>query len=142
MGVLNIRHTGLVVRNLDESLKFYLSLGFSIVSCVQEDSNFISIISAKSDVILKTVKLIAPNNDMIELLDYGDNGIPRNRSMFEFGIAHIAFTVDDVWNLHEELCLKGIKFNSKPKHSVDRKAIVVFCLSPEGTFIELVEIQK
>lgn len=142
MGVLNIRHTGMVVKDLEKSLKFYLNLGFSISTCVQEDSTFISKISAKPGIVLKTVKLVSQNNSMIELLDYGNNGLPKKQSMFEHGIAHIAFTVDDIWGIYKDLCQKGIKFNSRPENSIDGKAIVVFCISPEGTFIELVEILK
>ncbi len=142
MKVLNIRHTGLVVKDLEESLKFYLNLGFCISICAQEDSTFISKISAKTGIELKTVKLTSPNNDMIELLDYGKDGISKEQSMFEHGIAHIAFTVNDVWSLYRELIQNGIEFNSRPENSVDGKAIVVFCLAPEGTFIEFVEMLK
>ena len=85
---------------------------------------------------------MAPDNSMIELLDYGEYKILKKRSMFESGIAHIAFTVDDVWDIYRELCQKGIVFNSRPENSVDGKVIVVFCISPEGTFIELVELLK
>ncbi len=142
MKVLNIRHTGIVVRNLKESLKFYLNLGFTICSDVQEDSKFISRISTKPNILLRTVKLITSNNDMIELLDYGMDGIFKERSMFESGVAHIAFTVDNVWVVYKELLQKRIKFNSCPIKSPDGKAIVVFCISPENTFIELVEMIK
>ena len=140
--IQNIRHTGIVVKDIEASLKFYLGLGFTIVSCILEPTKFIDKISAATDINLKTAKLIAPDKCMIELLDYGNNTIFRTQLMFETGIAHIAFTVNNIWDMYKELCGKGIQFNSEPQNSPDGKAIVVFCRAPEGTFIELVEVRK
>lgn len=138
--IKNIRHTGIVVRDLEESLHFYKLLGFKIYKRVKESVNFISKISAKEGVILETIKLTAPNDSMIELLEYGKDKLQEERTMFGLGIAHIAFTVENVEEVYNKLRKKEIKFNSPPETSPDGYAKVVFCKAPEGSFIELVEI--
>ncbi len=140
MRIKNIRHIGLVVKDLEESLKFYMSLGFTHHSFRKEDSDFIDAISGTTNIQLTTTRLILPNNDMIELLNYGKQITKKTRTLFENGIAHFAMTVEDIYSIYNFLIEKNIKFISEPKKSADDKAIVVFCISPEGTFIELVEV--
>lgn len=140
MKVLNIRHTGIVVKNLEESLKFYLNLGFVPHAYTEEDPKFISRISAKTILALKTVKLVTPNKDMIELLDYREDTVKEICSMFQIGVAHIAFTVDNLDEIYNNLLREGIEFNSGPQLSPNKYAKVVFCKAPEGSFIELVEV--
>ena len=60
--------------------------------------------------------------------------------MYEIGIAHIAFTVDDVNAAYDRLKNEGVSFISAPKVSPDGYAKVAFCRAPEGTFVELVEV--
>lgn len=138
--ITNIRHTGIVVKNLEESLHFYTLLGFTVSVMAAEVTGFISKISAKTGVDLTTIKLLAPDGSMIELLDYKRNVILLERTMFGTGIAHIAFTVHNVEEVYKELRAEGIKFNSTPQVSPTGYAKVVFCKAPEGTFIELVEV--
>ncbi len=138
--IKNIRHTGIVVKNLEESLRFYQLLGFTIYQRAKESVDFISKISDKEGIVLNTVKLLAPNNSMMELLDYGKDKMQTERTMFETGMAHIAFTVEDLEEVYNRLKEKGIYFNSSPQISPNRYAKVVFCRAPEGTFIELVEV--
>jgi len=137
--IKNIRHTGIVVEDMAASLNFYLSLGFRILKETNEAINFISFISDKENISLKTIKLITPNWEMIELLDYRSDKIKVNTSMFKTGLAHIAFTVENLDDVFDKLLKRGVSFNSIPQISPDKKAKVVFCKAPEGTYIELVE---
>ena len=145
--IKNIRHTGLVVRDMKQSMKFYLALGFEVKIEAIEDKIFIDTISGKNIVRLHTVKLESPcENDscwatnMIELLDYGEDTVHSYRILTANGCAHIAFTVDDVDKVYEKLSTDfNTYFLSKPTVTPDKKAKVVFCKAPEGTYIELVE---
>ena len=140
--IKNIRHTGIVVINLEESLNFYCDLlGFKIVKQMEEVGDYIDNISSLRKVKTTTIKLISPSGQMIELLKYNSHPTEqRTREICEIGISHIAFTVDDLDMEYERLKSKEIQFNSPPQLSPDGYAKGTFCRAPEGTLIELVEV--
>jgi catechol 2,3-dioxygenase-like lactoylglutathione lyase family enzyme len=145
--IKNIRHTGLVVKDLEQSIEFYLALGFEVKADNIENKPFIDIISCMDITRLHTIKMIIrhENNNcwvegMIELLDYGEDTVHIHRLLTANGCAHIAFTVDNLDVIYEQLSTKlNIYFLSGPTITPDKKAKVAFCKAPEGTFIELVE---
>lgn len=123
--MFKIRHTGIVVDNLEKSLEFYKEfLELDIIKRDIEEGEFISTILG-NEVIVKTCKL----TEKIELLEYV-KGKGKN---------HIAFTVADIDYEYKVLKSLGVKFISEPQISPDGKAKVVFCHAPEGTLIELVQ---
>ena len=140
--IKDIRHTGIVVINLEASLHFYRDLlGFQTVKQMEEAGDYIDAISSLRNVKVITVKMISPSGQMIELLKYHSHSAEqRMREICEIGISHIAFTVDDLDMEYERLKSKEIQFNSPPQLSPDGYAKVSFCRAPEGTLIELVEV--
>ena len=71
----NIRHLGLVVKDMNKALIFYRDLlGLKIQGITEEKGFFINQILSKDNVILKTIKLSAnDNNTRIELIQYISN---------------------------------------------------------------------
>ena len=140
--IKDIRHTGIVVTNLEASLHFYRDLlGFQIAKQMEEAGDYIDNISSLRDVKVTTVKMTSPSGQMIELLKYLSH--PReqkSREICDIGIAHIAFTVEDLNSEHARLEGEGVPFNAPPQLSPDGYAKVTFCRAPEGTLIELVEV--
>ena len=140
--IKDIRHTGIVVADLEASLYFYHDLlGFQITKKMEEAGDYIDDISSLRNVKVTTVKMTSPSGQMIELLKYHSHPAEQKMSeICELGISHIAFTIDDLDIEYERLQNKGIQFNSPPQLSPDGYAKVTFCRAPEGTLIELVEI--
>ena len=140
--IKDIRHTGIVVIDLEESLRFYRDLlGFQIAKQMEESGDYIDNISSLRNVRVTTVKMTSPSGQMIELLKYHSHSAEqKRREICEIGISHIAFTVDDLNFAYEKLKDKGIQFNSPPQLSPDGYAKVAFCRAPEGTLVELVEV--
>ena len=68
--ILNTRHVGIVVSNLNKSLEFYISLGFSINSRQIERGPVISQIVGIEEVEVETVKLATDTGVSIELLNH------------------------------------------------------------------------
>lgn len=140
--IKDIRHTGIVVIDLEESLHFYRDLlGFQIAKQMEESGNYIDNISSLHNVKVTTVKLTSPAGQMIELLKYHSH--PKERKMqriWEIGISHIALTVDDLDTEYKKLKEQEIQFNASPQLSPDGYAKVTFCRAPEGTLVELVEV--
>lgn len=136
-----IRHTGIVVSDLDKALYFYRDiLGLEIQREMNETGEYIDNLSTLKGVRVKTIKMAAEDSNLIELLYYESHPRkPVNRDICDIGHSHIAFTVENLDNEYQRLKGKGIRFNCAPQVSQDGKAKVVFCRDPEGNFIELVE---
>ena len=129
--IKDIRHTGIVVFDLNRSMHFYVEkLGFKVLKRMNESGPFIDKILGLKNEEVYTVKMILKNHQMIELLDFTINKKEmKENHINDVGPTHLAFTVDD-----------GIEFISEPKISPDGYAKIAFCKAPEGTFIELVEL--
>jgi catechol 2,3-dioxygenase-like lactoylglutathione lyase family enzyme len=140
--IKNIRHTGIVVSDLERSLCFYRDLlGFKITKEMEEFGDYIDAISALHHVKVTTIKMAAPDGQLIELLFYHSHPCKQTlRNICDIGIAHVAFTVDSLGQVYDRLRMEGIPFNAPPQVSPDGYAKVTFCRAPEGTLIELVEV--
>lgn len=138
-----IRHTGIVVTNLEESLHFYRDLlGFKIVKQMEESGDFIDKITGLKDVKVTTVKMAADDGNLIELLYYHSHlrEASSNSEICRIGVSHIAFTVEDLDMEYDRLMKAGVEFNSPPQRSPNHFAKVTFCKGPDSVLIELVEV--
>jgi catechol 2,3-dioxygenase-like lactoylglutathione lyase family enzyme len=142
--VKEIRHTGIVVDDLKKSLWFYKEkMGFRIFSHMDESGCFIDKILGMKSLMVTTVKMTLKDKQMIELLDFSTH--KKNilqRSINDIGLTHLAFTVDNLDEMYNDFLRDGVEFISAPEISKDGKVKVAFCKAPEGTYIELVELQK
>ena len=140
--IKDIRHTGIVVFDLDRSMHFYMEkLGFKVLKRMNESGSFTDQILGLENIEVTTVKMVIKNNQMIELLDFSmNNKVMKEKNINDIGPTHLAFTVDDVEKMYSDFVDDGIEFISEPKISPDGYAKVAFCKAPEGTFIELVEL--
>ncbi len=143
MKMKNIRHTGIVVSDMERSVKFYRDvLGLKPVIDFTEEGEFIDTISDLKDVRLHMIKLVAEDGGMIELLHYVSHpqAVREGNKLYELGPAHAAFAVEDVEGAYAELTGKGVRCNSEPTISPDGKAKLFFCQDPDGTFLEIVQM--
>ena len=140
--IKEIRHTGIVVDELSKSLWFYKDkMGFKIFKQMDESGQFIDQILGITDIMVTTVKMTL-NNQMIELLDFSSHKkLLLNKSINDIGPTHLAFTVENLDEIYSDFIGNGIEFISSPKVSIDGNVKVAFCKAPEGTYIELVELQ-
>lgn len=140
-----IRHTGIIVSDLKESLHFYRDLlGLKLKKKMNESGAYMDKISGLKNVKVTTVKMAAGDGNLIELIyyhSYKREAIPK-KEICEVGISHIAFTVENLDAEYKRLSKAGIKFNAPPQVSPDGYAKVTFCRDPEGNFIELVQVLK
>jgi len=134
----SLRHLGIVVRDMNKSLKFYKYLGYEVVSDMKEDSKFIDKILGLNGSDLRTVKMAHSDNHMIELLHYtnpvSDDYLKRVNFV---GCSHFALSVSNIESLYEDLSKNNVEFISKPISN--GKVKVVFCKDPNDVYLELVE---
>ena len=140
--IKNIRHTGIVVEDLEASLNFYQNLlGFKIEKQMEESGTYIDSVLALDGVKVTTIKMAAPDGQLIELLFYHSHlNQPKRRRLHDIGLSHLALTVDNLDRTYDQLIAQGVSFNAPPQITPDGYAKVTFCRAPEGTYVELVEV--
>ena len=142
--VLNTRHTGIVVRNIDAAIKFYSGLGMDLVSRMTEQGEYIDTLVGLSNTRLEWAKLKLPDNSLLELLQYHshpvlDQSITLQQSN-RLGCSHIAFTVKSVEISVSYIVASGGSIKHDYLYSPDGKVKVIYCYDPEGNILEMVEI--
>ncbi len=138
-----VRHTGVVVRDLEKSTEFYCALGFVEDNQAIEEGDFIDTVVGLQNVKLEWVKLKAPDGYLLELLQYHSHPeqkeIAKQRSN-QLGCSHLAFSVDDIDTVCKEIKKIGGSVVSPPALTNDKKVKVVYCHDNEGNLMEIVEV--
>ena len=137
-----VRHTGIVVTDMDKSLQFYRDLlGLKPVIDFEEKGEFIDSVLVGSGIQVRMVKMVADDGGMVELLHYVSHPMSRakDNKVYEIGPTHMAFTVESIDETYELFSEAGVNFSSAPVVSPDGKAKLAFCQDPDGTYLELVE---
>lgn len=138
-----IRHTGIIVTDMEKALDFYRDLlGLKVVLDKEQEGEFFAKLLALSDVRMRLVMLEADDGNKVELFQFHSHPrkAPGKVETCDIGCSHVAFEVDDVDKLYEDLSRRGLRFNCAPLVSPDGYARVVYCHDPDGTIIELVQI--
>ena|SRR5438552_701485 len=143
MTVLAIRHTGIVVSDMNSSVPFYRDLlGLEVWWDQIEDGPLIEAVTGVKGARIHTVKMKAPNGGSIELLQYlnSPRPVPVLSNANDVGCNHVAFQVVDIEALYQKAMAAGIRFNTPPVVATGGKAKVTYCRDPEGVYLELVEL--
>ena len=142
MKVIGYRHTGLIVKNLQESLNFYEKfLNLTVIQMHMDDTPYIARITGIDNLKAEYAKLLVPGGAVIELLSYPSHPEKRvERMIHQPGEAHLAFQVDSIESSFASVLLAGIPFLSEPVLSSEKIAKVFFLLDPDGYRVELVEM--
>ena len=141
--ILETRHVGIVVQDMERSLRFWRDImGLAVAVDFWEEGPFIDTVQSLQGVKLHMIKLKAPDGSLVELLKDESHPTPapdRNR-LCDRGIRHIAFTVEDVERSWKVLRENGCEVLSNPVVSPDGKAKLFFCRDPEGSLLEIVQM--
>ena len=140
--IKQFRHTGIIVKDMEDSRVFYEELlGLEVIQDYTDDSKYINDVLGLSDGNIHMIKLKTIDNYIIELLKYINHPTEDiNRPFYNVGICHIAFTIENADMIYNKLIKENIKTISKPLLSSEKTAKVFFCVDPNGIRIELVEM--
>ncbi len=142
--LLGIRHTGLIVKDIQKSLDFYESLiGFNVIQDFWDDSDYINEITRTIGANVHMVKLAAPDGSVIELLSYEGDLEPTERinlPIYNVGEAHIALKISSCQDMYNKLIQNNVEVLSEPIISSEKIAKVFFCLDPDRYRVEFVEM--
>jgi catechol 2,3-dioxygenase-like lactoylglutathione lyase family enzyme len=141
-GVTEFVHVGLVVEDLDETVRFLTLLGFDCGRPSVFSGEWIDRIIGLEDATVEVAMVRGPDgSDVFEVVRFrsppagaGEPAPPANRP----GFRHIAFTVDDVRGLVDRVRAAGWETVGE---IVDYESTFLLCYvrGPEGLIFELAE---
>jgi catechol 2,3-dioxygenase-like lactoylglutathione lyase family enzyme len=148
--MLGIWHFSFTVSDIDQSIKFYRDrLGLELIHTQQQSNPYTRKLVGYPDADLKIAQLAVPGHPRgisthdLELVEYvqprGEKfGAERHRP----GASHMAFAVEDAWQLYEELRSHGVEFVSEPQSitaGANRGGFTCYFLDPDDITLELVQ---
>jgi len=141
--IKSIRHTGIVVRNIEEAANFYRALGFIDSNKAIEEGEFIDQVTGLKNTKLEWIKLKAADGYLLELLQYHSHletkEVIKQRSN-KLGCSHMAFGVENIEKTCELINKLGGSIVNPPALTNNNKVKVAYCHDLEGVLIEIVEI--
>jgi len=139
----SLHHTGLTVRDLDASLRFYCDLlGMEVLFEAEREGGYFAAIVGYPDAHVRMAHLAFPGSEhRLEIFQYirppsqGDPAEPRH-----VGITHVCFAVHDIRPLYDRLLALGVEFTSPPvlvDQGVSAGGYGVYLRDPDGIIVEL-----
>ncbi len=141
--IYGVRHTGIVVNDIKGAISFWVDLlGFEVISNQVETGEFIDRLLGLEGVSVQTVKLIAKDKTMIELLHFESHPSKNvwDGSTYSAGLTHLALNVSDINVLIDQLKLLGYLPLHEIQLSPNGKVRVCYIPVYEGLLLELVEM--
>jgi len=147
--IKGIQHFSFTVSNLDETLHFFVDLlGLPASAVMEPRGERLDKLYQLQEVSQRLAVVRTPNNDVIHLIEYlSPRGEPINTKTCNPGVAHIAFEVDDIQQMYDDLTAAGVEFNHPPywggQKIEDIKGWgVCFLKGPDGIPVELMQAPK
>ena len=141
--IMNTRHTGIVVKDLNNAVKFYEGLGLTTFSRMFEEGDYIDNLVGLRGTKLEWAKLRLPDNSLLELLQYHSHPSDENNSELQasnqLGCSHIAFSVSNIEIAIDYVTKNGGSIKHGFQYSPDGNVRVLYGYDMEGNIIELVE---
>lgn len=143
--ITRAHHTGFTVASLERSLAFYRDiLGFELAFQWNPQASYIAELVGYPSVDLHGAILRLPGTDVcLELLEYRNiEQKTVDMGNGNIGNGHIAFNVDNLLELYEELKARGVKSVSPPVTPTigpNKGGKAVYLIDPDGFRVELIE---
>ena len=143
--IKSTEHFSFTVSNLDDSLHFFCDLlGLKATPVVEIEDEDLQKIVGIPGARLRLSLVQVPGDKNIELIEYvKPKGKRLNLKVYNAGVAHLAFVVDDIEKMYDDLSKKGVEFNNPPvlvpgNDGKGRWAVCYF-KGPDGIPLELIE---
>jgi catechol 2,3-dioxygenase-like lactoylglutathione lyase family enzyme len=138
-------HFSFTVSSLKDSLRFFGGLlGLPATPVTEVDNPDVARIVGVPGAVLRISIVKLPDGQSIELIEYvKPKGKKLDLKVNNTGAAHIAFLVDDIQKMYDDLTGKGAKFASPPVWAPDNTGKgrwgVCYLKGPDGITIECIE---
>lgn len=146
----HVRHTGLVVENVEKAAEFYKALGFVEVSRDIEQGVFIEQVTGIPGACLEWIKLTLDGTVLLELLQYHTPGNAHFDMKFPdtaanryapnlHGCSHIAYSTNDASECCKMIEQLGGHVVNLPALSPNGKVLVAYAYDLDGILLEIVQ---
>jgi catechol 2,3-dioxygenase-like lactoylglutathione lyase family enzyme len=141
MGVTRVNHTGISVRDMVESLRFYCGvLGLELVMDMDVECHpgLDQVVGMKNTI--GRVVMLAAGDSLVELWCYSQpqgRPLPTDYIPADRGVTHVALEVDDVDAMHAKVVAAGFRAKSAPLDLGIHKTCYVH--GPDDEIVELLE---
>lgn len=155
MKIIGHRHTGMIVRDFDGMLSFYIGMGLCLRRRDLEQGPLIDALLGTKDIQLETAKLVISDESnptgysfQLELMRIINSSNIYERSarvMFDFtkqplGVLDLAFTVDDIVAIRNFIILNGGDMIGEPLRLIGGfPALHCYARDPEGNVLHLAQ---
>ena len=143
--IKSTEHFSFTVSNVDEALHFFCDLlGLTATPAMKVDSAAVQKIIGMPGAKLRISMVQLPDGRSIELIQYvKPKGTAIDLATCNAGVAHIAFSVDNIQKMYDDLSAKGVKFVSapvwEPRNDGKGKWAHCYLRGPDGITFELIE---
>lgn len=140
--IKRVDHLNIVVRDLDESIRFFKLLGFSEGISAELDSAFLGRVTGIDCVGGRFVALHHPASDLsIELLKFDTDSTAASDigRATGIGLRHLAFSVSDIEAEVERLQAHGVRFVGPVQTWEKTGKRLVYFYGPDGILLELAQ---
>ena len=141
-----IDHINIVVKNLEETKKFFLALGFAVQREGKLEGKWIDTVTGLKNVKAEYIGMSLPGTETIlELLKFTNPECLTTRDtdvINKIGFRHMAFAVDDIEKVVAGLKKTGVTFLSDVQSYKETNKKLCYFKGPEGILLELAEYGK
>lgn len=142
----SLRHVGIVVKSIDDSLSFWTQLGFEVKSDQVEENPYISRLLGFAVNCLRTVKLMTNDSEfLLELLSFDSATIvtKADTEPYTLGITHIALNVTSITEVAKVIHEFGGEILSEAILTAPNGQLeVAYFKALDGVLLELVQERK
>ncbi len=142
--ITGIQHISYTVSDVDAARAFFVEkLGLKATPIRDLEGERVEKMIGLPCVHMRLSNIILPDNSNIELAEYvSPQGAAIDLSPCNTGLAHLAFTVNNLQQTYEDLCEQGVHFVHSPlwaREGALRGWGMCRCYGPDGITIELME---
>lgn len=139
-----LRHVGIVVNNLQESLNIYQNfLGLELKAFVEKNTgDHVDKMVGIKETTLKVAILKCEDNNRIELIEYINNPGAKRSPVLpnDIGASHFALTVANIDSLYEKSKDFLVKWISPPFTMPDGGVKMAYAVLNDECIVELVQV--
>lgn len=147
--VSGFAHSGITVKNLEESIRFYTeTLGLTLIKKQTNDVPYIyDIVEISGLEKIEIAFIETPDGTVLELLEYvGVRTYSGESRSCDYATGHICLLIENLDMMFKQLTEQGVQFISNnvvtitAGNHIGSKA--VYMKDPDGYLIELMELQQ
>ena len=145
--IKSTEHFSFTVSSIEDSLHFFCELlGLKATPAMDVEDENVQKIVGMPGARFRIALVLIPDGKNMELIEYGrPKGQKIDLNTANPGVAHIAFQVDEIQTMYEELSAKGVRFVSPPVwvpgNDGKGRWAVCYLRGPDGITVEMIEKQ-